>query len=106
MLNRIIGVLVFGFSILFAWGWMQYDHFSHTALKLPPEGMIYHLQSGSSVNSLATDLAAEGIIEQPLMLRLLARLTKQAGGLKAGEYRIPAPVLWDDPGRPACSHRA
>ena len=90
MLNRFLGILIFVLSILTAWGWMQYDHFIKSPLNLPPEGLIYDLKPGSSVNSLAAELAAAGVIESPLMLRLYARLTDQARGLKAGEYEIPA----------------
>ncbi|MEN8177643.1 MAG: endolytic transglycosylase MltG [Pseudomonadota bacterium] len=90
MLNRLLGILIFVFSILIAWGWIQYDHFTQTPLNLPQEGLVYNLKPGSSVNSLSADLAAGGVIEHPIMLRLFARLTQQAGSLKAGEYQIPA----------------
>ncbi len=90
MLNRVLGILILVISILLAWGWIEYEHFTQTPLNLPADGLVYNLQPGSSVNSLAADLAATGVIEYPLMLRLFARLTHQAGSLKAGEYRIPA----------------
>jgi len=90
MLNRLLGILIFTSSLLLAWGWMEYDNFRVRPLSLPAEGMVYNLKPGSSVISLASDLAARGVIDRPLLLRLLARLTDQADQLKAGEYRIPA----------------
>jgi UPF0755 protein len=90
MLNRIIGFLLLLLSLLVAWAWMEFQSFLETPLNLPPEGLVYNLQAGSSVHSLATDLAAEGVIEHPLLLRLVARLHNHASRLKAGEYRIPA----------------
>ncbi len=90
MLNRLLGLLILIFSILLAWGWIEYEHFVENPLNLPQTGMIYNLEPGSSVHSLAADLADSGVIQQPLMLRLYARLSQQAGSLKAGEYQIPA----------------
>ena len=89
MLNRFLGLLIITLSLLLAWAWMEYDSFRETPLALPPEGMVYTLEPGSSVTSLAADLTAKGVIQHPIMLRLLARLTHQADRLKAGEYRIP-----------------
>jgi UPF0755 protein len=82
--------LIFVLSLLLAWGWMEYKNFHENPLILPPDGIVYNLKSGSSVTSLAADLAARGVIEKPILLRLLARLTRQADQLKAGEYRIPS----------------
>jgi UPF0755 protein len=92
MLNRLLGILIFVCSLLLAWGWMQYDHFIKSPIKLPEEGILYNLTPGSSVHSLAADLTVKGVIERPIMLRLLARWTQQASQLKAGEYQIPAGV--------------
>ena len=89
MPNRLIGFLIIIFSLLLAWAWMEYDSFKENPMTLPAHGLVYDFQPGSSVTSLAADLAAKGIIARPLMLRLLARLTHQADRLKAGEYRIP-----------------
>lgn len=89
MLTRLIGILILVLSLLLAWGWMRYGSFKEVPLTLPQEGIVYILEPGSSVNTLAADLAAQGVIEQPILLRLLARLSNQASRLQAGEYRIP-----------------
>lgn len=89
-MNRLIGIAIITFSILLAWGWMQYRQFVETPVNLPPEGLIYQLEAGSSVYRLASDLSEADIIDKPILLRLLARLTEQASRLKAGEYHIPA----------------
>ncbi|MDJ0805493.1 MAG: endolytic transglycosylase MltG [Gammaproteobacteria bacterium] len=89
MLNRLLGILILACSILLAWGWIEYNHFIQSPLNLPDEGLTYQLHPGSSVHSLSADLANKGVIEHPLLLRLYARLTNQAGNLKAGEYWIP-----------------
>ncbi|MGD8588759.1 MAG: endolytic transglycosylase MltG [Chromatiales bacterium] len=89
MLNRLLGLLTLALSLSLAWAWMEYDSFRSKPLILPEQGLVYNLEPGSSVTSLAADLAARGVIEKPILLRLLARLSRQADRLKAGEYRIP-----------------
>lgn len=90
MLNRLLGIAIFVASILFAWGWMEYDEFINTPLNLPAEGIDYDLRPGATVGLLARELQAEGIIRKPLLLRLYARWHGQASRLKAGEYHLPA----------------
>ena len=90
MLNRIIGTLLFAASLLLAWGWMAYDDFIKTPLNLPEQGLVYELKSGATIRSVAADLKTRGVLNKPLLLRLLARWTGQASRLKAGEYRLAA----------------
>lgn len=87
-LSKLIGGLIFIASILATWYWMQYQNFLITPLQLPPGGVVYHFETGSSVARLGLDLSEQGIIEHPLMLRVLARSRDQANLLKAGEYQF------------------
>ncbi|MEJ2453594.1 MAG: endolytic transglycosylase MltG [Candidatus Thiodiazotropha sp.] len=89
MLNRILGISLFVASILIAWGWMEYDEFAKTPLSLPEAGLIYDLEPGTTIRNVARDLSARGVLDKPLLLRLLARWNGQASQLKAGEYLLP-----------------
>jgi UPF0755 protein len=89
MINRLLGITIFVVSLLLAWGWMQYDEFIKTPLSLPKGGITYDLKSGSTIRGVAADLSRQGVISKPVMLRLVARWTGQAGLLKAGEYYLP-----------------
>jgi UPF0755 protein len=89
MLNRFLGISLFVASLLIAWGWMEYDEYVATPLSLPEEGLIYDLEPGTTIRSVARDLSAQGVLNKPLLLRLLARWNGQASQLKAGEYRLP-----------------
>jgi UPF0755 protein len=89
MLNRLLGILIFVSSILLAWGWMEYDDFVKTPLMLPETGLIYELKPGTTIRSVARDLAAQGMLNKPTLLRLVARWNGQASRLKAGEYHLP-----------------
>ncbi len=92
MLNRILGISLFVASILIAWGWMEYDEFVETPLSLPEAGLTYDLEAGATIRNVARDLSAQGVLNKPLLLRLLARWNGQASQLKAGEYHLPSGI--------------
>lgn len=50
--------------------------------------VIYEIPRGSSLTAVANDLAARDFLKHPRVFTLWARFTKQAGGLKAGEYEL------------------
>jgi UPF0755 protein len=89
-MNRLLGIAIFVLSLLFAWGWLEYDDFVRKPLNLPPEGLNYQLVSGTTVRGLSNDLRKKEIIIKPLLLELLARVSGDASRLKAGEYYLPA----------------
>ena len=60
------------------------------------EDRIVWIERGSSVTAIANTLTAEGVIADPLIFRLGARLTEQATRLRAGEYLFPAGVSVED----------
>jgi UPF0755 protein len=66
----------------------RYQQFQSTALNLPGDGLIYDLPAGSSLNQLAYDLQARGIIQYPRFLRLLGRQMNAATRLQTGEYSL------------------
>jgi UPF0755 protein len=92
MLNRILGISIFVASILLAWGWMEYDEFVNTPLTLPEAGITYELRPGTTIRGVARDLSESGVMNKPVLLRLLARWSGQASRLKAGEYHLPAGI--------------
>ncbi|MGD8909650.1 MAG: endolytic transglycosylase MltG [Chromatiales bacterium] len=89
MLNRLLGIAIFTASILFAWGWMEYDEFVNTPLALPETGKIYDLKPGTNIREVARELSAQGLLNKPVLLYLWARWSGQASQLKAGEYHLP-----------------
>ena len=90
MSHRLLGILLFSFSLLVAWLMMDFHHFADAPLELPEEGFLYTLEPGSSVAKLAANLERNKILKNALYLRLLARWEGQASRLQAGEYQIAA----------------
>ncbi|HEC16037.1 MAG TPA: endolytic transglycosylase MltG [Sedimenticola sp.] len=90
MPHRLLGILVFSLSLLAAWLMMDFRHFADAPLELPGEGILYILEPGSSVATLAAELERKKVLKNALYLRLLARWEGRASRLQAGEYRIAA----------------
>ncbi len=59
-------------------------------LDVPQGGFDYVLPAGASLNQVAQDLAASGVLANPRSLVVYARWHGRAGDIKAGEYRIEA----------------
>lgn len=57
-------------------------------LAVPEQGFAYVLQPGTSLNSVARDLGAAGVLANPRALAIYGRWHGLAGRIKAGEYRI------------------
>ena len=68
----------------------RYQQFQATRLNVPADGLIYTLPAGASLNQLANDLEARGIIRHPRFFMLLGRQLEAATRLKAGEYTLLA----------------
>jgi len=90
MLNRLLGILIIAASFNIAWLMMQFNQFADAPMDLPPEGVNYTLDPGTSTASLARDLAERGYLDKPLYFRLLARWEGLAQKIKAGEFQVPA----------------
>lgn len=70
-------------------GWALYRY--HNALERPlPNSapVVFEIQPGESLSSVAQRLQAQGLLEQGLWLEILAFQQRVAGGIKAGEYEI------------------
>jgi UPF0755 protein len=65
---------------------------ANTWLHLPiaslPSSAIFEVQRGASLRSVASELHARGWLDQPEVWIAWARLTRQTGTLKAGEYAL------------------
>lgn len=92
-LFKLMGVLLILTAA--AAGWLAWDYrtFTQTPLTLPADGLVIEIAPGRSVRTIARELAAQHIIEQPWYLEALARHNGSAARIKAGEYRLNAGML-------------
>ncbi|KUR75469.1 aminodeoxychorismate lyase [Novosphingobium sp. FSW06-99] len=75
-------LLVIAYGTHFLWGWYGPGPLAHEA--------PFIVSEGSGMVSVAQELEAEGAIASAGTFRARARLLGHAGGLKAGEFMIPA----------------
>lgn len=88
MWHRLLGITILLLSFGAAWLMMELRQFTETPLQLPPEGVTYELQPGTSFGVMARDLEQRGIISSAFYLRLLARWRGESHQIKAGEYHL------------------
>lgn len=71
-------------------GWLAMDarRVLESPMSIPPQGLVYELHKGTSLQQLAADLAAAGVLSRPEYLVWRARWDGRAGAIKAGEYEI------------------
>ncbi len=66
-------------------GWAVHRYLAPGPLS---EEKIVMIPRGSGVSAIAQILADAGVIEQPVILKIAARITEKHSGLKAGEYQF------------------
>lgn len=89
LLSRLIALLV---AVALAAGvgaWMYLDDYMKGAGPSEIETRIV-VESGWGIARIAGHLAEQGVITEPLLFRLGARISARDRALKAGEYEIPA----------------
>lgn len=82
-----LGLALLGLAAVAAgWGYLRFQIERPLALDAP---LIFELRSGTTVTDVARQLEAKGLMQTPeLLFRIHARLTRDAGFPKAGEYRL------------------
>lgn len=86
----LVGLVLCGcLSVAAATLWLQHGL---TKLKTVPDGTLVYIEKGSSVNKIADALVEQGIIDNPLLFKVGARLARAKGHLKAGEYLLPSTI--------------
>ena len=75
-------VLVLGYGVHFLWGWYGPGPLEHDA--------PFVVSEGAGLASVAQELETEGAVASAATFRARARLLGHTGGLKAGEFMIPA----------------
>jgi UPF0755 protein len=90
MLNRLLGILILAASLALGWLWSDYRQFLDSPLDVSEDGLVYTLPKGGNAASVARDMVENGVLDNLLYFRLMARSSVHARRLQAGEYRIPA----------------
>src|SRR4051812_8552959 len=91
-LLRLVAILLLltaGVAVIAVWR-------AHAWLDAPLAGLdrdrIVEIEKGASLRSIAQSLTAQGLLDEPQVWIIWARVTGQSAGIKAGEYQL-APGL-------------
>jgi UPF0755 protein len=87
-LKRLIVALFIG--ILLVIGWVAYQ--LNAPVRLPVIPYEFSIKHGSSLTSVANQLADVGILDDARLFILLSRIKGVASSVKAGDYELAAPI--------------
>ena len=85
-LFAVLAIAVLGVAVL---GWRG-SQFLNTAMEIPGDSVVFEIPAGAAFATISRDLAGRGFIEHADWFRWYARLTGQAGSVRAGEYLVDA----------------
>lgn len=66
------------------------SHFMQSPMQIPPGGLDFEIEAGSSFAKVSRRLIEKGAIEDDRWFRLYVRYTEQGGAIQAGEYHLDA----------------
>ena len=87
-LTKAFGVLLAALVLIGAAALWQVDRFLNATLTVPEEGATFEIAPGTPFTRVSQRLAEQGIVSNPTLLRIYARVSGQAGSVHAGEYFI------------------
>ncbi len=82
-------VLAVGVLAVAVLGWRG-SQFLNAAMSIPGDSVVFEIPAGTAFAAISRNLAERGYIGHPDWFRWYARLSGQAGSVRAGEYRIDA----------------
>lgn len=89
MKSPLVTLLVLGFGALvvaLGVGWWLL----HVPLSVPDSGMVLDVTRGRGLGDVARELERKGVLDDPMLLRVYARLTGRDRAIRAGEYELRA----------------
>src|SRR5688572_19472935 len=67
-------------------------YYAYTPLGAVSSPQEFSLRQGSSLKSSAQQMASAGVVTNPTLFVLFARLMRQSSNIKAGNYEISGPI--------------
>ncbi len=87
-LTKSLGVVLAAMLIIGVAALWQVDRFLNSAVRVPEGGATFEIAPGTPFARVSQGLAEQGIISNPTLLRIYARVSGKAGSVHAGEYFI------------------
>lgn len=90
--GRVLGFLLLILVLLLAAAGAYIGRYLSTPFPLTDAPRAFELSRGSTMRMAANQLAAEGLVTEPWLLTLVARVNGSAARIKAGSYEISTPL--------------
>ena len=87
-LSKALGIVVVAMIVIGAAAIWQLNRFLDSPVSVPEDGAGFEIAPGTPFATVSQRLADAGIIAQPTLLRMYARVSGKAGSVHAGEYFI------------------
>ena len=88
LLTRLVLVVLAAVLAVGGYGLYRYQRFANTPLAVPEDGYHLLIKPGTSLGLVAQQLERDQVLDEPFLLRLMARLDGSASRVKAGEYQL------------------
>lgn len=89
---RLLKLLLISAGLALFVGGAGLYYYAYSELPMTQSPVTFELRAGSSLKAVATRLAAAGVLTQPELFVLVARVRGEAGMLKAGNYEFSRPL--------------
>jgi UPF0755 protein len=86
--TQALGIVLAALILIGAAALWQFDRFLNSVVSVPEEGTNFEIAPGTPFTRVSQGLAEQGIVSNPTLLRLYARVSGKAGSVHAGEYFI------------------
>jgi UPF0755 protein len=86
--TQALGIVLAALILIVAAALWQFDRFLDSAVSVPAEGTSFEIAPGTPFTRVSEGLAEQGIISNPTLLRMYARISGKAASVHAGEYSI------------------
>lgn len=88
MLRAFLALALIALGLCAFFVWRTFEAFDAPGPHIAAERV--YIQRGSSTAVVANQLEQQGLLEDPLIFRMLAKLEKKGGRIRAGEFEAPA----------------
>jgi UPF0755 protein len=91
LFTKLAGLAIILASLFLGWQAMEYNAFLNTPLA--SGDATFEIKTGSSVKSVAQQLARQGFTKNPLYFEIFVRLNNKGKQIQAGEYQIKSGMV-------------
>jgi len=87
-MGKLLGILIIVSSLGLGWFWQSINHFKDSAIHIDSGSVDFSIKAGSSLTTVANQLAQKGLIDKSSLFVWMIRLNNLPASVQSGEYLI------------------